>query len=50
MSAVTIVPSRSVNQSTLSAGEGLYTGDTLNVELNTFFDWECLLGADSKRN
>ena len=35
-----------VNQSTLSAGEGLYTGDTLNVELNTFFDWECLLEAD----
>jgi len=35
-----------INQSTLSAGEGLYTGDTLNVELNTFFDWECLLGAD----
>ena len=35
-----------VNQSTLSAGEGLYTGDTLNVELNTFFDWECLLGTD----
>ena len=35
-----------VDQSTLSAGEGLYTGDTLNVELNTFFDWECLLGAD----
>ena len=35
-----------VNQSTLSAGEGLYTGDTLNVELNTFFDWECLLEVD----
>ena len=35
-----------INQSTLSAGEGLYTGDTLNVELNTFFDWECLLEVD----
>ncbi len=35
-----------INQSTLSAGEGLYTGDTLNVELNTFFDWECLLGTN----
>jgi len=35
-----------VNQSTLNPGNGFQSGDTLNTELNTFFDWECLLEAD----
>ena len=36
-----------VGQSTLQIGNnGLVAGDTLNVELNTFFDWECLLETE----
>ena len=34
------------DQTMLPFTGGHTTGDTVNVELNTFFDWECLLDAD----
>ena len=34
------------DQTMLPFTGGHTTGDTINVELNTFFDWECLLDAD----
>ena len=34
------------DQTMLPFTGGHVTGDTVNVQLNTFFDWECLLDAD----
>ena len=34
------------DQTILPFTGGHVTGDTVNVQLNTFFDWECLLDAD----
>ena len=34
------------DQTMLPFTGGHVTGDTVNVQLNTFFDWECLLNAD----
>ena len=34
------------NQTSLPFTGGHVTGDTVNVELNTFFDWDCLIEQD----